>query len=145
MADVYAIKRNDDWRILRLRLEVATVANPDQSNDAHWQRMLLYDYVETARLYLRSGNTSIRTAPAVILDPAEPDPYDDDATDPVGEGEIAYIWQTADQNPGRVPDTASAGTYDGEVELTYMTGRRETVPRTGYFRIVINADLGQPA
>jgi hypothetical protein len=39
-------------------------------------------------------------------------------------------------------DTASAGTYQAEVELTYSDGGVETVPNNGYAAITIQPDLG---
>lgn len=47
---------------------------------------------------------------------------------------VAYKWATG--------DTASAGLYDAEFEVTWADGGYETVPNDGYFSIEIVEDLG---
>lgn len=49
-------------------------------------------------------------------------------------GSVSYTWQ--------VGDTANAGTYSGEFEITWATDIIETVPNDGYFSVDIVADLG---
>lgn len=39
-------------------------------------------------------------------------------------------------------DTATAGTYQAEVEITWAAGAIETVPNDGYFVILVMEDLG---
>jgi hypothetical protein len=144
MADTFVLKRNDTWVPLRLVLEEALVDNPDPDNDAHWRGMDLSD-VQVAHVWMRSSGAQVRTSPVILLDPDEPDPYDDEATDPVGRGHVAYLWQSPEQNPSGRADTAVAGTYKAEVELIYMDGRKTTVPRSGYFTVLINEDQGEVA
>ena len=49
-------------------------------------------------------------------------------------GVVTYTWAAG--------STAVAGTYKGEVEITWATGKIETVPNDGYFEVIIMADLG---
>lgn len=46
---------------------------------------------------------------------------------------VRYPWIAA--------DTSNAGTYQGEVEITYGAGLIETVPNDGYFVVEFVADL----
>jgi len=48
-------------------------------------------------------------------------------------GVIEYAWQSE--------DTDTAGSYYGEVEVTYGDGTVETFPNNGYFTIIIQEDL----
>ncbi len=48
-------------------------------------------------------------------------------------GAISYEWVAG--------DTATAGTYYGEFEVTYADDRVETFPNKGYFTIIIQEDL----
>jgi hypothetical protein len=48
-------------------------------------------------------------------------------------GAVSYSWQTA--------DTAAAGLYLGEWEVTFSGGSIETFPNSGYDLIMITADL----
>lgn len=52
-------------------------------------------------------------------------------TDP---GLVTMAWQTA--------DTDTAGTYRGEVEVTWPGSRPQTFPGDGYLNILILPDLG---
>jgi hypothetical protein len=52
--------------------------------------------------------------------------------DAVG-GVVQYPWVAADTN--------TAGTYYGEVEVTYADNTVETFPNNGYFTIIIKEDL----
>lgn len=36
----------------------------------------------------------------------------------------------------------TVNTYKGEFEITWSSGRIQTVPNTGYFELVVEADLG---
>lgn len=49
-------------------------------------------------------------------------------------GRVDYVWGAT--------DTATAGSYVAEVEVTYASGRVQTFPTSGYFDITINEDLG---
>lgn len=49
-------------------------------------------------------------------------------------GEITYTWDAVD-------DTATAGTYQGEFEITWPDGV-ETIPNDTYFELLIIEDLG---
>ncbi len=48
-------------------------------------------------------------------------------------GIVEYAWQ--------VGDTDTAGTYYGEIEVTYADNTVETFPNNGYFTIIIKEDL----
>lgn len=48
-------------------------------------------------------------------------------------GVVRYDWQTV--------DTDTAGTFVGEIEVTYLDGSVETFPNTGNFAIVITPEL----
>jgi len=48
-------------------------------------------------------------------------------------GIVQYSWVGADTN--------TAGTYYGEVEVTYADNTVETFPNNGYFTIIIKEDL----
>ncbi len=55
------------------------------------------------------------------------DIYDEDS------GIVDYAWQAG--------DTDTAGTYYGEIEVTYADNTVETFPNNGYFTIIITQDL----
>lgn len=46
---------------------------------------------------------------------------------------VEYSWQAG--------DTDTAGTYYGEIEVTYGDNSVETFPNSGYFTIIIKEDL----
>ena len=48
-------------------------------------------------------------------------------------GKVTYDWSAS--------DTDTAGTYYGEIEITYSDSKVETFPNNGYFTIIINEDL----
>jgi hypothetical protein len=48
-------------------------------------------------------------------------------------GIVEYSWQAG--------DTDTAGTYYGEIEVTYGDDTVETFPNNGYFTIIIKEDL----
>ncbi len=48
-------------------------------------------------------------------------------------GKVQYAWTGT--------DTDTAGTYYGEIEVTYGDGAIETFPNNGYFTIIIKEDL----
>jgi hypothetical protein len=48
-------------------------------------------------------------------------------------GTLQYSWVNA--------DTDTAGTYYGEIEVTYADSAVETFPNNGYFTIIITEDL----
>ena len=48
-------------------------------------------------------------------------------------GIVQYTWLAA--------DTTTAGTYYGEIEVTYGDASIETFPNNGYFTIIITEDL----
>lgn len=48
-------------------------------------------------------------------------------------GQVTYDWSAS--------DTDTAGTYYGEIEITYSDSKVETFPNNGYFTIIINEDL----
>jgi hypothetical protein len=45
-----------------------------------------------------------------------------------------YTWQSG--------DTDMAGTYQGELQVTWDTGEVETFPNDSYFTVIVMADLG---
>jgi hypothetical protein len=51
----------------------------------------------------------------------------------VVNGIVEYSWQAG--------DTDTAGTYYGEIEVTYGDDTVETFPNNGYFTIIIKEDL----
>ncbi len=51
----------------------------------------------------------------------------------VVNGIVEYSWQAG--------DTDTAGTYYGEIEVTYGDATVETFPNNGYFTIIIKEDL----
>lgn len=52
---------------------------------------------------------------------------------PANEGYVHYDWTIA--------DTAIAGSFDAEFEITLGNGKKLTAPNTGYIEIRIDADL----
>lgn len=52
----------------------------------------------------------------------------------VGTPTVRYNWTQA--------DTAKAGEYDAEFEVTYLDGKIETFPNDGFIPILINEDIG---
>ena len=48
-------------------------------------------------------------------------------------GRVEYTWSSG--------DTDEAGTYYGEIEITYGDDTVETFPNSGYFTIIIQEDL----
>lgn len=49
-------------------------------------------------------------------------------------GVVSFVWQTA--------DTATAGSFSQEWEITWPSARPQTVPNTLYNLIVVEQDLG---
>ena len=64
------------------------------------------------------GGISTVNAPAVVFNP---------------DGVLRYAWE--------VGDTAEAGIYSGEFEVTFVDGSVETYPNEGYIRINITREL----
>ena len=60
--------------------------------------------------------------------PTEQPILDEDA------GRVKYVWQTG--------DTDTAGTFQGEFEVTYTSGEIETFPNDGYIGIEVLDDIG---
>jgi hypothetical protein len=52
----------------------------------------------------------------------------------VDTGQVTYTWQGT--------DTDTAGKFQGEFEVVWASGKRETFPNDSYFIINIHADLG---
>lgn len=70
-------------------------------------------------LVRNSANTTVIDEPAIVVD----------ATN----GIVQYDWSAT--------DTATAGTYAAEFEVTYNDGKVETFPNDSYTEIVITADI----
>lgn len=49
-------------------------------------------------------------------------------------GNVKYVWIAG--------DTATAGTFNAEWEITFAAGKIQTFPNDSYFQIVISDDLG---
>lgn len=49
-------------------------------------------------------------------------------------GQVRYDWGT--------DETEEAGTFNGEFEITWGDGRKQTVPNGEYIKVIIAADLG---
>ena len=75
----------------------------------------------SARFHMKAFGASSLKVDAVA------DIYDEDS------GIVEYSWQ--------VGDTDTAGTYYGEIEVTYGDATVETFPNNGYFTIIIKEDL----
>jgi len=75
----------------------------------------------SARFHMKAfGATSLKIdAPATIIDDVN--------------GVVKYDWLAG--------DTDTAGTYYGEIEVTYADTTVETFPNNGYFTIIIKEDL----
>ena len=75
----------------------------------------------SARFHMKAfGATSLKIdAPATIIDDVN--------------GVVKYDWVAG--------DTDTAGTYYGEIEVTYGDATVETFPNNGYFTIIIKEDL----
>jgi len=75
----------------------------------------------SARFHMKAfGATSLKVdAPATIIDGVN--------------GVVKYDWVAG--------DTDTAGTYYGEIEVTYGDATVETFPNNGYFTIIIKEDL----
>jgi hypothetical protein len=53
--------------------------------------------------------------------------------DPRTQGIVRYDWAAV--------DTATPGSFIGEIEVTWTGGKKQTFPTSSYFTIAINADL----
>lgn len=71
------------------------------------------------RLRERSASTTALTGTCVITG--------------AGRGEVEYRWGAS--------DTASAGTFDAELVVTWSDGRVQTVPSRGVLKVIINQSL----
>lgn len=49
------------------------------------------------------------------------------------DGTVQYDWQSG--------DTATAGTFDGEFEVTWPSSKPETFPNAGFIEIIISGDI----
>ena len=72
------------------------------------------------------SSTVVATGTCTIL------PADDQTQDNGYDGRVRYYWQAA--------DTATAGEYLGEFQITYTNGDKMTVPTSGALAIVILED-----
>lgn len=71
--------------------------------------------------FLMSDSTGrvVTDAPATITDPTN--------------GKVSYSWSAA--------DTANAGRFNAEWEVTYVNGTKRTFPVSGFDRIIIDGDI----
>lgn len=75
----------------------------------------------TARFHMKKyGETSLKVDDSADITDAD-------------NGRVEYTWSSG--------DTDTAGTYYGEIEVTYGDGAVETFPNSGYFTIIIQEDL----
>lgn len=75
----------------------------------------------TARFHMKKyGATSLKVDAAADITDAD-------------NGRVEYSWASG--------DTDTAGTYYGEIEITYGDATVETFPNSGYFTIIIQEDL----
>ena len=75
----------------------------------------------TARFHMKAfGATHLKVdAPMTVTD--------------ASGGTLQYSWVAA--------DTDTAGTYYGEIEVTYADNTVETFPNNGYFTVIVKEDL----
>ena len=76
----------------------------------------------TVRFLMRSRSTGVTVVAAVATVVAAP------------SGIVQYDWQIA--------DVGSEDIFNGEFEVTYSDGRKETFPNFDYIEIIIKGDLG---
>jgi hypothetical protein len=76
---------------------------------------------DQVRFVMRGENTAAATVNAVA------------SIDDADAGRVSYAWQE--------DDTATAGTYQAEWQVTFPTGERATFPNDHALRIVIVPDL----
>ncbi len=75
----------------------------------------------TARFHMKKyGATSLKIDASADITDAD-------------DGRVEYSWASG--------DTDTAGTYYGEIEITYGDSTVETFPNSGYFTIIIQEDL----
>ena len=75
----------------------------------------------TARFHMKKyGATSLKIDASADITDAD-------------NGRVEYSWASG--------DTDTAGTYYGEIEITYGDATVETFPNSGYFTIIIQEDL----
>jgi hypothetical protein len=75
----------------------------------------------TARFHMKKyGETSLKVDASANITDAD-------------NGRVEYSWASG--------DTDTAGTYYGEIEITYGDETVETFPNSGYFTIIIQEDL----
>lgn len=75
---------------------------------------------QSARFHMRNSEGTVVIDADIII------------TDAVA-ATVLYAWQAS--------DTATAGTYQAEVEITFLNGQIETFPNVGYLEIVITDDI----
>lgn len=109
----FEIKRGDRLPIFEATLRDADKASVDLTN------------ADTVRLILKRGST-IYLDKAMTVDPAQD--QDDH------KGKVTYVWGDGDTN--------TKGQYNGEIEVTFTGGKKQTFPTHGYMTVVIAADLG---
>lgn len=113
MAD-FTIKQNDTWPPLTATLKGKGGAAIDLTEASQ------------VRILLKSDTVTVKTGPVDITN--------------ASLGEISYEWEGAS---GEEPaDTAVAGTYKMEFEITWALGKVQSVPNDSYKELEIVEDLG---
>lgn len=113
MAD-FTIKQNDTW--------------PPLTSTLRGDGGVAIDLTEASqvRILLKSETLTIKTGPVDIID--------------APNGKISYEWEGASgEDPA---DTAFPGTYQMEFEITWATGKVQSVPNDGYKELVVIEELG---
>lgn len=113
MAD-FTIKQNDTWPPLTATLKGDGGAAIDLTE------------ASAVRILLKSDTVTVKTGPVDITD--------------APNGKISYEWEGAEgEDPA---DTGTPGTYKMEFEITWATGKVQSIPNDSYKELEIVEELG---